>query len=85
MAKVNISIPDELLKQLDEYADSNFQTRSGAVTMMVNQYLSAQQLQAQMQVMVDAMKKLADGNNLTEDEAQQLLGLEQLVKRFPAK
>lgn len=83
MAKVNLSIPDELLQRLDEYADSNFQSRSGAVTMMVNQFLMSQQIQAQMQDMVDALKKLAENENLTDEEIVKLQGFELLMKQLP--
>lgn len=84
MAKVNISIPDELLQRLDEYADSNYQSRSGAISMMVNQYLLGQQLQGQMGVLVDSMKKIADGNNLSEEDVKALTGLEALMKQVNA-
>lgn len=82
MAKVNVSIPDELLQRLDEYADNNFQSRSGAITMMVNQFLVSQQIQSQMSEMVEALKKIADGKDLTEDEVTAMLGFEALAKQF---
>lgn len=82
MAKVNVSIPDELLQRLDEYADNNFQSRSGAITMMVNQFLMGQQIQVQITEMVDALKKIANGKDLTDEELSALAGFEAMAKQF---
>lgn len=78
--KVQISMPDELLKKLDDYADQNYTTRSGAITMMVNNYLVSRQLSVQMQQVTDALTKMAAGGQLSEAEQQQLLGFQQLSK-----
>lgn len=83
MAKVNVSIPDELLDRLDEYADENFMSRSGAITMMVNQYLTSRELQIQIKSMTASLQKLASNIDLTEEEKMQLLGFEQLAKALP--
>ena len=55
MAKVQITMPDELLAKLDDYADRNYTTRSGAITMMVNNYLVSRELTVQMQQVTDAL------------------------------
>lgn len=43
MAKVQISINDELLKRADEYADENYTTRSGLVTQALSDFLNARE------------------------------------------
>lgn len=43
MAKVMLSINDELLRQIDEDAEAHFQTRSGLVQSVMSQYLMGQQ------------------------------------------
>ena len=83
MAKVNVSLPDELLVRLDEYADDNFMSRSGAISMMVNQYLTSRELQAQIKLMSAALQKLSNNVELTDEEKMQLLGFEQIAKALP--
>lgn len=83
MAKVNVSLPDELLVRLDEYADGNFMSRSGAISMMVNQYLTSRELQAQIKLMSAALQKLSNNVELTDEEKMQLLGFEQIAKALP--
>ena len=41
MAKVNITISDDLLKRIDEYADDNYTSRSGLISIATAQYLNA--------------------------------------------
>lgn len=60
MAKVAISISDELLDSVDQYAKDNFQTRSGFISMCCNQFLQAQQMQRIFGSMADSMAKMAD-------------------------
>lgn len=83
MAKVTITMPDELLANLDEYADRNFTTRSGAITMMVNGYLTSRQLTSQLQQIANSLETVAAGQQLTEEEQQQLLGFSALSKMLP--
>lgn len=79
MAKVNISIPDELLVQLEEYAEKNFLSRSGAITMMVNQYLTAQAMTEQMRTLAGAIRKASEQAPLTADEDERLKAIEMIL------
>lgn len=81
--KVQITMPDELLAKLDDYVDRNYTTRSGAITMMVNNYLVSRELAVQMQQVSDALGKMAAGAQLSDAEQQQLLGFQQLAKLLP--
>ena len=85
MAKAQITMPDELLAKLDDYADRNYTTRSGAITMMVNNYLVSRELTVQMQQVTDALCKMAAGGQLSEAEQQQLLAFEQVAKMLPER
>lgn len=40
--RINITINEDLLSKLDKYADSVSLSRSGAIAMIVSQYLNAQ-------------------------------------------
>ena len=82
--KVQITMPDELLAKLDDYADRNYTTRSGAITMMVNNYLVSRELTVQIQQVSEALTKMAAGGQLSDAEQQRLLGFEQLSKMLPS-
>ena len=79
MAKVNISIPDELLTQLDNFAEKNFLSRSGAITMMVNQFLTAQAMTEQMKNLSGAIRKASEQVPLTAEEESKLNAIELLL------
>ena len=79
MAKVNISIPDELLTQLDNFAEKNFLSRSGAITMMVNQFLTAQAMTEQMKNLSGAIRKASEQVPLTPEEESKLNAIELLL------
>lgn len=85
MAKVNITMQDELLAWVDEYADANYTSRSGAITMMVNQFKTSKEMAETIKEMNAAIQKLAAGTELTDEEKMQLLGFEQIAKALPGK
>lgn len=60
MAKVAVSIPDELLQSMDVYAKEHFLSRSGFISMCCHQFLQAQELQRVIGAMSDSMTKVAD-------------------------
>lgn len=83
MAKVNITMQDELLAWVDAYAKDNFTSRSGAITMMVSQYKASREMAATIKELNVAIQKLALQENVTEEEKLQLLAFEQLAKSLP--
>ena len=85
MAKVNITMQDELLNWVDEYADNNYTSRSGAISFMVNQYKVSIEMQATIKRLAASLEKVGADVELTDEEKMQLLGFEQLVKNLPMK
>lgn len=83
MAKVTITMPDELLSSLDEYADRTYTTRSGAITMMVNGYLTSRQLTSNLSQIVHCLETLSEGKQLSDEEQQQLSAFVSLSKLLP--
>ena len=53
MAKVQISIDDGLLARIDDYADSNYMSRSGLITFATNQFLSTAQMVMNISILMD--------------------------------
>lgn len=72
MAKINITLADELLHRIDAYADENYMTRSGFMSFACNQYLNSADLNRLVKDMSLAMRKIADSGTI-DDESQAIL------------
>lgn len=83
--KMSISMPDELLKKLDDYADENYMTRSGAISMMVNNYLDSREITKNLQAMTDILRNISSGTGTTADEEKALEVMEYLAKFMPVR
>lgn len=84
--KLSISMPDELLDRLDTYADANFMTRSGAITLMVNSYLDSREASKTLVAMTEFLKDLkVSGRPISEEDAKQIEFLEFLSEQLPTK
>ena len=77
--KLSISLDDELVKRIDDFADKNFTTRSGFITSACTNYLgSLEALQAVKDMAVAtkdlsiAYKKVADTGAIDEELLKQL-------------
>lgn len=83
MAKVAISIPDDLLQSMDTYAKNNFMSRSGFISMCCHQYLQALELQRVIGAMSDSMTKMADAaeaGSIDEETMQEFEQFQKLAK-----
>lgn len=80
MAKVQISIDDDLLHRADMYADSNYMSRSGLITLCLAQYLNSNDVIRAVQDMAVSMRKIADTGNLDQDTIKQLEDFERMSK-----
>ena len=79
-AKVQISIDETLLQKLDDFADRNFCTRSGAVSMAVSQLVLQDELQRSMRSMAMAMQKIAENGHLDEQSVKDMKQMQQLIQ-----
>ena len=80
MAKVQISIDDGLLSRLDDYADRNFTSRSGAISWACNQMIMADDLRRSLRTVAIAMKRIADSNEIDEKSKEELRAFEMLAE-----
>lgn len=78
--KVNITVDDELMKRADEYADENYMSRSGLISLALNQYLQAQSVYKHIQDLAFATRKIADTGVMDEETTQQLEDFERFAK-----
>lgn len=79
MARVQISINDDLLEKIDTYADSNFMSRSSLICMCMSQFLASKDLGDALRSMGAVLQQVADSGAVT-DEA--LNDLEKMMESF---
>lgn len=80
MAKIQISINDDLLRRVDEYADHTYNSRSGTITLALSQLLSSDEVIRALSSMSLAMQKIADTGNVDDETLKQLEDFERLSK-----
>lgn len=83
MKKVQITIEEKLLERVDSYADENYMTRSGLLSLAVTQLLNADDITKSIKDMSYCFRKIADNNNQLDDETlKKLQELELFCKMF---
>lgn len=78
--KLNVSLNDELVEKIDNYADKNYMTRSGFIAFATNQYLNQVEIMNVMKEMNVALKKISEINEIDEESKKTLEMFEKLVK-----
>lgn len=76
--KVQVSLPNDLLKDMDEYARNNYLTRSGFIALCCSQYLTAHKMADALQDMAVTLRRMAD-QGATDEELQRLDDIERLL------
>ena len=70
--KVNVTLDDELMARIDDYADRNYMSRSGLVSLACTQFLQAADVTRAIQEMSTAMRRIADTGTIDEVTQRQL-------------
>lgn len=70
--KINISIDDELLTRLDNFADTNYLTRSGLVAIALNNYLTQKEAIIAVKKLAIAFEQIAATGKLDDETMKQL-------------
>lgn len=78
--KINVTIDNDLLKEVDEFAEKNYISRSGLLSVAVNQYINANKTIFVMQDLALTMHKIADTNEIDDETKEKLDDLERTVK-----
>ena len=78
--KVGIALDDNLMKRIDDYADENYMSRSGLISLAVTQYLNSADVTRAVKDMALAMRKIADTGVIDDDTQKQLDDFERLSK-----
>lgn len=85
MAKISISINDDLLSRLDKSAAETYSSRSGFISQAVLQYLTSIEIPNIMSNMYVVMQKIADNNEIDEETKKQLQDFQALAKALNNK
>lgn len=80
MAKVNITLDDELLQRVDKYADENYMSRSGLISFSVTQFLNQADVITAIKEMTVCIRKIADNGKVDHETMEQLEDFERLSK-----
>ena len=70
--RVNMSIPEELVRRLDDYARANHMSRSALTCFACSQFLMAHEIRATLSAVRSAMESIAETKELTEEQAKQM-------------
>lgn len=83
--KVNITLEEELLQRIETYADENYLTRSGLITLAVSQYLLQAEASRAIVDMSLAMRKIADTGTVTDEQLRELEDFERFARMLAGK
>lgn len=72
MAKINISIDDELLEKIDTLADENYTSRSGFISMGMNEFVKQKEVIQAVKSMSASMAKIATTGTIDDETLKEL-------------
>lgn len=78
--KVGITLDEELLRRIDEYADENYLTRSSLISLSVSQFLNAAEVTKAIKDIAFTVRKIADSGTIDDESRRQLEDFERLSK-----
>lgn len=80
--KMQISLDDSLVRRIDDYADRNYMSRSGLISLATTQYLNSNEMILAIKDMAVCMRKIADTGTVDHETVEQLEDFERLAKIF---
>ncbi len=78
--KVNITLDEDLMKRVDAYADDNYLTRSGLVSLALTQFLNQYDVCRAITDISVSMRKISENKKLSSEEIDNLRDFETLAK-----
>jgi predicted transcriptional regulator len=78
--KVTITMDDELMQRIDDYADRNYMSRSGFLSLSATQYLNTHEMIVAIKDLSICMRKIADTGVVDHDTMEQLEDFERFAK-----
>jgi len=78
--KVNVTLDEELVRRVDEYAEDNYLNRSSLVSLATTQFLNAADVTKAIRDMAFAMRTIADKGEVDDETRRQLEDFERLSR-----
>lgn len=78
--KVQITLDDELMERIDCYADENYMSRSGFISLACTQFLNASDVTNAVKEIALAMRKIADSGKIDHETKEQLEDFERVAR-----
>lgn len=83
--KVQITLDDDLMKRVDQYADENYMSRSGLLSVAVTSFLNQAELSKSICDIAVSMRKIADTGKINHDDVEKLEDFERLARMVAGK
>lgn len=83
--KVQITLDDELMHRIDAYADENYMTRSGLISLSCVQFLNQQEAFSLVKQMSVTLQKIAETGNVDTETRRELDDYERLCRMIVGK
>lgn len=78
--KITITMDDRLLERIDKFADDNYMSRSGFISIASTQYLNQNEFISVVRNIGAVMKKIADTGNVDEAMIKELNMYTEMIK-----
>lgn len=78
--KINLSFPPSVVERMDKYCKAHLLTRSGFVTMAVDNYLTAHAMADALNELTQTVKRLADQGGGSAEDLDRLEHIEELLQ-----
>lgn len=77
--KVNISLDEGLVKRIEEYADANYMSRSGCISLACTQFLNQNDAVRAVKDLAVTMRRIADNGKVDEKTQKELEDFERIA------
>lgn len=78
--KLGISLDEDLLKRADAFADKNYMSRSGLISLSLTAYLNSAEFVGYMRDLTLCVRKIADSGVIDHETMEQIEDLERVAK-----
>lgn len=78
--KMQISLDEKLVERIDNYADENYMSRSGLISLACTQFLNSAEVVGVVKEMGAAINKIADMGGVDDDTQKQIEDLGRTMK-----
>lgn len=80
--KINVTMNDDLYQRMVEYSDRNYLNKSQLISIALTDYLNSKQMLNAITDMSVAMTKIAESNEIDEEQKQELEKFQILCSMF---